>query len=179
MHWVGLLCKSFKAMILIAPFTASSGVPHLSTGKQAALISPKDIHGPPIRGRHLPRYVYSKRVGRFCQQPVRCPHRLLGPIADFRPPFLRGIGLDERVYRDARLFRPERFLPKSEGGDGEPPFVGVFGYGRRICPGQWLADNALWLLVASMLSVFDMVKATDAEGKEIELTMEFLEGFGQ
>jgi cytochrome P450 len=38
---------------------------------------------------------------------------------------------DEKVYKDPFVFRPERYLPKEEGGDGEPLPVGSFGFGRR------------------------------------------------
>jgi cytochrome P450 len=46
------------------------------------------------------------------------------------PPLLRAMSLDERVYRDAESFYPERFLPKPDGY-GEPHFKSAFGYGRR------------------------------------------------
>lgn len=38
---------------------------------------------------------------------------------------------DEKVYKDPFVFRPERYLPKDEGGNGEPLPVGNFGFGRR------------------------------------------------
>jgi cytochrome P450 len=47
---------------------------------------------------------------------------------------------DSEVYHDPMVFKPERFL----GIDGrEPemdPHAVVFGFGRRVCPGQFLAD---------------------------------------
>jgi hypothetical protein len=46
---------------------------------------------------------------------------------------VRGISLDERVYRNPKAFYPDRYLPKPEGY-GEPLFVGGFGYGRRCIP---------------------------------------------
>jgi cytochrome P450 len=38
---------------------------------------------------------------------------------------------DESVYADPFRFRPERYLPKDQGGNGEPLPVGNFGFGRR------------------------------------------------
>jgi cytochrome P450 len=38
---------------------------------------------------------------------------------------------DIRVYQDPEIFNPDRFLPKEEGGVGEPYLVGPFGFGRR------------------------------------------------
>lgn len=44
----------------------------------------------------------------------------------------------------------------------------VFGFGRRICPGRRLADSTLFLAIAKVLAAFDVSKARDAEGREIE-----------
>jgi len=38
---------------------------------------------------------------------------------------------DPDVYQDPFEFNPDRFLPVSEGGYGEPFPVGQFGFGRR------------------------------------------------
>jgi cytochrome P450 len=34
----------------------------------------------------------------------------------------------------------------------------VFGFGKRICPGRHLADAMIFIVVASLLSVFDIKK---------------------
>lgn len=41
------------------------------------------------------------------------------------------MGHDPDVYRDPFIFNPNRYLPTSEGGNGEPVPVGHFGFGRR------------------------------------------------
>lgn len=54
---------------------------------------------------------------------------------------------DPEAYPEPEKFKPERYLKK--GADGEwvwdstvrDPRVACFGFGRRICPGRWLADN--------------------------------------
>ena len=38
---------------------------------------------------------------------------------------------DEEVYHEPERFWPERYLPRNEGGRGEPLPVGNFGFGRR------------------------------------------------
>lgn len=37
----------------------------------------------------------------------------------------------------------------------------------RICPGLYLADNSIFLAVATMLAVINITKARDEQGKEI------------
>jgi Cytochrome P450 len=38
---------------------------------------------------------------------------------------------DPKVYSDPFRFWPDRYLPKEEGGNGEPLPIGHFGFGRR------------------------------------------------
>ncbi|KAI0394539.1 putative cytochrome P450 oxidoreductase OrdA-like protein [Xylariaceae sp. FL0594] len=60
---------------------------------------------------------------------------------------------DPAVHHQPAEFRPERFLSK----DPEPdPHKFVFGFGRRVCPGNILADRTLFLTVAQSLAVFDI-----------------------
>jgi cytochrome P450 len=69
-------------------------------------------------------------------------------------------------------FRPERFL----GGDPAPdPHQFVFGFGRRVCPGRILADNALFLNVAQSLAVFNIDKPV-VHGKVVEPAVKFTSG---
>ncbi|EIM84654.1 cytochrome P450 [Stereum hirsutum FP-91666 SS1] len=70
---------------------------------------------------------------------------------------------DEAVYPDPMSFKPERFL---ESTVDFPEMV--FGFGRRICPGRHLALESLWLGVASILATYDISKAVDENGREIE-----------
>ncbi|KAJ7157503.1 cytochrome P450 [Mycena filopes] len=79
---------------------------------------------------------------------------------------IRGISLDENVHKDATAYRPERFLPKPLG-NGEPPFTDGFGFGRRICPGMHLADNSLWIAIATILATCSISNALDSNGQKI------------
>lgn len=64
-------------------------------------------------------------------------------------------------------FRPQRHL-SYPGHKAEPdPRNFIFGYGRRICPGRWVADNALFVTIAQTLAVFSIEKPVDAETGEI------------
>ncbi|KAJ7822933.1 cytochrome P450 [Mycena leptocephala] len=81
--------------------------------------------------------------------------------------FTRGMSLDETVYSDPTSFSPERFLPKP-AGNGEPYFNNVaFGFGRRICTGQYVAENSLWIAIASILASCKISNAVDENGNII------------
>ncbi|KAI9574120.1 cytochrome P450 [Boletus coccyginus] len=70
---------------------------------------------------------------------------------------------DERTYTDPLEFKPERFL----GNDLEPdPTTVCFGFGRRRCPGLYIAESTTWLMCAQSLVVFDISKHVE-NGVEI------------
>jgi len=80
---------------------------------------------------------------------------------------------DEKVYPNPREFNPDRF--KDDGSDRilDPSDV-IFGFGRRICPGRHFADSALWLAIANVLAVFDILPPTDPKtGDEVMPKIEF------
>ena len=62
---------------------------------------------------------------------------------------------DPDVYPEPMEFQPERFLGECPPPD---PKVIAFGFGRRVCPGRFLADNTVFLSVAQSLAVFDISK---------------------
>jgi cytochrome P450 len=80
---------------------------------------------------------------------------------------------DPEAYPEPMEFRPERHL----GDEPAPnPRLYCYGYGRRICPGRVLADSSLFLTIASSLAAFNIKKALDATGKEVEPKVEFTPG---
>ncbi|KAG6845121.1 hypothetical protein H0H87_000548 [Tephrocybe sp. NHM501043] len=79
---------------------------------------------------------------------------------------LRGMTLNASVYQDPYRFDPSRYLPKP-AGRGEPFSTSHFGFGRRICPGRHLADDNLWIAIATTLATIKFSKALDVNGKEI------------
>ncbi|KAJ7782203.1 cytochrome P450 [Mycena olivaceomarginata] len=89
---------------------------------------------------------------------------------------IRGMSLDEAVYSDPKSFFPERFLPKP-AGKGEPHFSNVaFGFGRRICSGQYVADNSVWIAIASILASSNISNALDENGHVIVPESKFTDG---
>ncbi|KIM79189.1 hypothetical protein PILCRDRAFT_823775 [Piloderma croceum F 1598] len=68
-------------------------------------------------------------------------------------------------------FTPERYL--TPGEPPQDPRSYCFGFGRRICPGKQLADNSLFITIASILSVFAISKEIDELGNEIPVHPSF------
>ncbi|KAJ4176540.1 hypothetical protein NW755_014354 [Fusarium falciforme] len=80
------------------------------------------------------------------------------------------------IHRDPKCFpnpdeyRPERFIDR----DQEPPFPvkkghSAFGWGRRQCSGQPLAEQGLFLTFARLLWTFEMKPALLPDGTEERL----------
>lgn len=72
-------------------------------------------------------------------------------------------------------FNPDRFLETDGHKPAPDPHKFVFGFGRRICPGRILADNALYLTIAQSLAVFSINKGLE-NGKEVESQIRFTPG---
>ncbi|KAJ7761244.1 cytochrome P450 [Mycena maculata] len=108
--------------------------------------------------------------------PLGVPHRameddiyrgMLIPKGSLVFPSIKGMSLDETVYSDPTTFYPERFLPRP-AGKGEPHFDNiVFGFGRRICTGEYVASNSLWIVITSILATCTISKAVDEKGNII------------
>lgn len=78
-------------------------------------------------------------------------------------PYQSAMSYDETVFPDPDTFDPEHFLDKSI------PYPDVaFGFGRRICPGRFLALSSMWIAIASILTTFNISKAKNENGNDIE-----------
>ncbi|KAI0926476.1 hypothetical protein AcV7_005406 [Taiwanofungus camphoratus] len=83
------------------------------------------------------------------------------------------------VYAEPLCFNPERFMPDAEGSDLTAVlsnFEAVYGVGRRICPGRFVAVAQLFVTIASILSVFDIRPGLDEDGKPIHVEPDFTFG---
>ncbi|KZT22944.1 cytochrome P450 [Neolentinus lepideus HHB14362 ss-1] len=111
--------------------------------------------------------------------PISAPHQSLQddvykgyfiPAGTTVIPNIWAIHHNEKRYPDPFKFKPERYMPKNgekltteslnEGHCG-------FGFGRRVCPGQYLASKSVWMGVVSLLWGFDILPPTGASGKPV------------
>ncbi|KAF8917194.1 cytochrome P450 [Mucidula mucida] len=74
---------------------------------------------------------------------------------------------DEATYPDAESFKPERFM--GDKPQPNPINLGAFGFGRRICPGRYLALNTTFIGLAGLLWAFDIRPLGKGEGEEAEV----------
>ncbi|PHH80736.1 hypothetical protein CDD80_84 [Ophiocordyceps camponoti-rufipedis] len=83
-----------------------------------------------------------------------------------------GMNHDASVYKDPDEFKPERF------SQGEPePRSSVFGYGRRVCPGQKMGEASLFCAVSKILAVFNISKSLGHDGQPLDVKPEMELGF--
>ncbi|KAI0094761.1 cytochrome P450 [Irpex rosettiformis] len=90
-------------------------------------------------------------------------------------PNVWGILHDEQTYPDPLKFDPDRFLDKERNrklGINEQP-TAAFGFGRRSCPGQWIAVDTIWLTVATASALYDITKPCDDQGRTVEPDTEY------
>ena len=80
---------------------------------------------------------------------------------------MRAILHDPEAYPEPDKFKPEQFLNEDGTVRDDPMLSLVFGVGKRICPGRHLVEATVFFVTSSILSVFDVTKAKDENGKEI------------
>ncbi|KIJ57777.1 hypothetical protein HYDPIDRAFT_103858, partial [Hydnomerulius pinastri MD-312] len=82
---------------------------------------------------------------------------------------------NEEKYPDPMRFMPERYI----GADGQLTddlAQHQFGFGRRICVGKYLAEASVWIAMVSILAVFNIGKAKDKQGRDIDVIPEYKSG---
>lgn len=85
---------------------------------------------------------------------------------------------DPLAWEDPTNFVPSRFLTATGelNPDALDPSIASFGFGRRSCPGRYLAYDLLYYTCASILHSFEITPALDAEGKPIPVKAELTTG---
>ncbi|KAH8994455.1 cytochrome P450 [Lactarius akahatsu] len=79
------------------------------------------------------------------------------------------------LYPDPEAFNPDRFLNEDGTFRDDPMIPLAFGAGRRICPARHFVDTTLFIVTASVLSVFNVTKAKDKDGNDIPVAVPPLE----
>jgi len=55
-------------------------------------------------------------------------------------------------------------------------YITIFDFGFSICPGRYLAENSLFIAVATILQLFDISPAKDSSGKDVPPDFEWTSG---
>lgn len=77
---------------------------------------------------------------------------------------------DPDNFPEPNKFKPERWAGKpNAGSNGDSQLLFTFGAGRRICPGQHLAERSLFLVISHWLWAFDTLPATDDEKNKVPI----------
>ncbi|KAJ4001835.1 cytochrome P450 1 [Lentinula boryana] len=87
------------------------------------------------------------------------------------------INRDPNVYSEPDKFMPERYTNSPMGPFENIDNIYAYGFGRRVCAGRYMADNTVWLTVASVLAAFTLEKTKDEHGNEIPITGEMTDLF--
>lgn len=85
---------------------------------------------------------------------------------------------DPNEYPDPSAFNPARYLT-AEGTlnpDVRDPRTAAFGFGRRSCPGRYVADANIFITVVTLLATLDIVRINDSEGNEIMPKVDVVSG---
>jgi cytochrome P450 len=85
------------------------------------------------------------------------------------------ISRDKDRYKDPEAFNPGRFIDESgQLNDDDSGYI--FGFGRRICPGRHMARSTLWLSMVTTLWAFNISRAKDDSGNEIQISGDYTDG---
>ncbi|OCH84169.1 cytochrome P450 [Obba rivulosa] len=78
-------------------------------------------------------------------------------------PNVWAVAFEPNEKYDPQEFLPDRFLDASQ--PAVDPSIWVFGFGRRVCPGRFLAENSMFIFIATFLSAFDIYPPENGEIK--------------
>ncbi|KAI8075991.1 cytochrome P450 [Halteromyces radiatus] len=89
-----------------------------------------------------------------------------------------GMHMNPDVYPDPETFKPERFLnntrtmSSSANGNVNQRDLFIFGWGRRICPGIYLAEVEMFHIFVRIFANASIAPPLDGDGKEVPIDMD-------
>ncbi|KAI9453322.1 CyP450 monooxygenase [Lactarius psammicola] len=69
---------------------------------------------------------------------------------------------DDRLFPDPFTFKPERFTDPNVDPRVPAAVDYAFGFGRRVCPGRWMAHSFIFIVVASAVRDGRVIEPTGA-----------------
>ena len=92
------------------------------------------------------------------------------------PTCYRSILHDPEIYKDPFVYNPDRFLKDGKIDPSVRDPTVAFGYGRRVCPGRFLAENSLFIFICHIMAVCDIRPSLGDDGKELDIKPEMTNG---
>ncbi|TCD67113.1 hypothetical protein EIP91_000576 [Steccherinum ochraceum] len=83
------------------------------------------------------------------------------------------------AYPSPSQFNPDRFMlggALNTSPDVRDPEAAAFGFGRRICPGRFMAKESMWIAMAVILATVDIRPVKDERGVEAVVRGEYEQG---
>jgi cytochrome P450 len=69
------------------------------------------------------------------------------------------------LYPEPDVFKPERLLNADGSLQDDPVLTSAFGFGKWICPGRHFVNAMLFIMVASLFSVFNIERGESGWGE--------------
>ena len=72
------------------------------------------------------------------------------------------------LHDPATFLEPSQFIPERWLAPVAPVFPdAAFGFGRRECPGRFMARDSVWAAIAGVLAAFEILPVKDDPPKEL------------
>jgi cytochrome P450 len=74
------------------------------------------------------------------------------------------------LYPEPDAFKPERFLNADGSLRDDLALISAFGFGKWICPRRHFVDATVFIVAASLFSVFNIERGEGGGGKPSDYT---------